>query len=262
MLTQQLTDDGVLTLTFDDPERRNALDYAAVGEITDALREADADPAARCVLITASGPVFSSGANLREFQRELDESATGFYESGAVWEELFTFAPRMGTPLVVGVNGAARAGATGLVALADLSVATESASFGLTEINIGLFPIMVLPMMIRVVGFRAAQDLSLTGRVIDAHEARDIGLVTRVVADDKLQPAAREVAASLAAKAPSAIAYGRRLLTRVADMTYEDAVHHARTMRGVFLHTGDIREGVAAFLEKREPVWSEKEETR
>lgn len=256
MLARDQADDGVLTLTLDDPEHRNALGYAAVRQLVDALRAADADDTVRCVLITARGTVFSAGADLREFQRELEDSATDFYESGSVWEELFTFAPTMGTPIVVAVNGAARAGATGLVALADLAYASRSATFGLSEIRIGLFPIMVLPMVIRVVGFRAAQDLSLTGRVVDADEAHRLGLVTSVVQDDDLVVVAHEAAAGLAASAPAAMAYGRRLLSRLADMDYEAAVHHARTMRGVFLHTDDIREGVAAFLDKRHPVWT------
>ncbi len=255
MLTHERGDDGVLTLTLDDAERRNALDYAAVRELLDALRVADADPAVRAVLITANGPVFSAGANLREFQEEIASSATEFYESGGVWEELFTLVPTLGTPLVIAVSGPARAGAVGLVALADIAVASGSADFALSEIKIGLFPIMVLPMVMRVVGYRAAQELSLTGRRIDAEEAHRIGLVSRVVDDDDLVETARGVAADLAASAPRALAYGRQLIARLADLPYEQAVHHARTMRGTFLHTPDIKEGVAAFLEKRTPAW-------
>lgn len=255
MLTHDRGDDGVLTLTLDAPERRNALDYAAVHELLDALRAAEADPAVRAVLLTATGSVFSAGANLREFQQELESSATDFYESGGVWEELFTFVPSMGTPLVIAVGGPARAGAVGLVALGDVVLASEAADFALSEIRIGLFPIMVLPMVIRVVGFRAAQDLSLTGRVIGAEEAQGVGLVSRVFSAEELASEARQAAAALAASAPRALAYGRKLLARLADLPYDHAVHHARTMRGTFLHTPDIHEGVAAFLEKRDPNW-------
>lgn len=255
MLTHERSEDRVLTLTLAAPERRNALDYAAVRELCDALRAADAEPAVGAVLLRADGSVFSAGANLREFQDELASSATDFYDSGAVWEELFTLVPTLGTPLVVAVNGPARAGAVGLVALGDLVLAGESADFSLSEIKIGLFPIMVLPMVIRAVGFRAAQDLSLTGRVIGAEEARAIGLVSRVVSDEDLRAESHVVAAALAGSAPQALAYGRQLLARLADLPYEQAVHHARTMRGTFLHTRDIHEGVAAFLDKRAPDW-------
>ena len=255
MLVHERSDDRVLTLTLAAPERRNALDYAAVRELCDALRAADADPEVGAVLLRADGKVFSAGANLREFQAELASSATDFYESGAVWEELFTLVPTLGTPLVIAVNGPARAGAVGVVALGDLVLAGSSADFSLSEIKIGLFPIMVLPMVIRVIGFRAAQDLSLTGRVIGAEEARDLGLVSRVVGDGELRDQAHAAAAELAASAPRALAYGRQLLARLADLPYAEAVHHARTMRGTFLHTPDIHEGVAAFLDKRSPEW-------
>lgn len=255
MLHAERTEDRVLTLTMAAPERRNALDYAAVRELCDALRAADADPEVGAVLLRAEGKVFSAGANLREFQAELSSSATDFYESGAVWEELFTLVPTLGTPLVIAVNGPARAGAVGVVALGDLVLAGPSADFSLSEIKIGLFPIMVLPMVMRVVGYRAAQDLSLTGRVIGAEEARELGLISRVVPDDELHRRAHEAAAELAGSAPHALAYGRKLLARLADLPYAEAVHHARTMRGTFLHTPDIQEGVAAFLDKRAPDW-------
>ena len=262
MLARELGDDGVLVLTLDAPERRNALDYAAVRELLDAFRAAEDDPAVRAVLLNANGDVFSAGANLREFQREIARTATQFHDSGGVWEELFTYAPTMGVPIVVAVGGPARAGAVGLVTLGDLVLASERADFALSEIRIGLFPIMVLPMVMRVVGYRNAQDLALTGRTLEVEEARAMGLVTRVVAQDVLEVEAREVASSLAASAPRAMAYGRRLIARLADLPYDQAVHHARTMRGAFLHTADLAEGIAAFLEKRSPAWPDPAATR
>lgn len=257
MIREEHGEDGVRVLTLAAPEQRNALDYATVAQLAAALRRAEADPSARAVLIAAEGPVFSAGANLREFREELSGSATDFYESGAVWEDLFTLVPDMGTPVVIAVGGPARAGAFGLVALGDIVIASEESDFSLSEIRIGLFPIMVMPAVMRVLGHRAAQELALTGRVIDADEAARLGLVTRVVPAAELMSAARAAAAELAANAPRATAYGRRLIARLADLPYEDAVHHARTMRGTFLHTPDIREGVDAFLEKRAPVWPE-----
>lgn len=255
MVREERGDDGVLTLLLDAPERRNALDYATVAALAAALRRADVDPDVRAVLITAAGDVFSAGANLREFQAELSGTATDFYTSGGVWEDLFTFVPTMGTPVVVAVQGATRAGAVGLVALADVVIASEAADFALSEIRIGLYPIMVMPMVMRVVGYRTAQELALTGRVVEAAEAERIGLVTRTVPADRLAEEARTTAATLAANPPQAMAHGRRLVARLADLPYAEAVHHARTMRGTFLHTPDVREGVAAFLEKRAPAW-------
>jgi enoyl-CoA hydratase/carnithine racemase len=261
VIREEHGEDGVRVLTLDAPGQRNALDYATVASLTAALRRADEDPSARAVLITADGPVFSAGANLREFRDELAGSATDFYESGAVWEDLFTFVPRMGTPVVIAVDGPARAGAFGLVALGDIVIASERADFSLSEIRIGLFPIMVMPAVMRVLGYRVAQELALTGRIIDADEAMRIGLVTRVVDSGTLVEEARRTAAELAASAPRAMGFGRRLIARLADLPYPEAVHHARTMRGTFLHTPDIREGVDAFLEKRSPSWPALDDT-
>lgn len=261
MIREEHGEDGVRVLVLDAPEQRNALDYATVAALTAALRRADEDPSARAVLITAAGKVFSAGANLREFRDELAGSATDFYESGAVWEDLFTFVPRMGTPVVIAVDGPARAGAFGLVALGDVVIASDRADFSLSEIRIGLFPIMVMPAVMRVLGYRVAQELALTGRVIDAAEAERIGLVTRTVSSEALADEARRTAAELAANAPRATRYGRRLIAQLADLPYPDAVHHARTMRGTFLHTPDVREGVEAFLEKRAPSWPASTET-
>lgn len=255
MLREESGDDGVLVLTLDAPERRNALDYGTVAALTSALRRADADPDIGAVLIAAEGSVFSAGANLKEFRDELAGSATDFYESGGVWEDLFTFVPTMGTPVVIAVDGPARAGAVGLVALGDIVLASERADFSLSEIRIGLFPIMVMPAVMRAVGHRAALELGLTGRTIDADEAARIGLVTRTVPTADLAAEARSTAAALAAGAPRATAYGRRLVALLADLPYAEAVHHARTMRGTFLHAPDVQEGVTAFLEKRSPVW-------
>lgn len=255
MLREEFSEDGVLVLTLDAPERRNALDYATVEALTSALRRADADPAVRAILLAAEGSVFSAGANLKEFRDELIGSATDFYESGDAWEALFTFVPTMGTPVVVAVDGPTRAGAVGLVALGDIVLASERADFSLSEIRIGLFPIMVMPAVMRAVGHRVALELSLTGRTIDAQEAARLGLVTRTVPSADLFVEARSIAVALAAGAPRATAYGRRLVAILADLPYAQAVHHARTMRGTFLHAPDVREGVAAFLEKRLPDW-------
>lgn len=134
-------------------------------------------------------------------------------------------------------------------------LAGERARFGQTEIRIGLFPIVVLPALVRAVGDRRARELAMSGRVIDAEEAVRIGLAHRAVASADLAREALEAATVLAGLAPEAMALGKRLLARIADLSYRDAVELARAMRGVFLHTTDLREGVDAFLERRPAVW-------
>jgi enoyl-CoA hydratase/carnithine racemase len=249
-------DGRVLTLVLDDPGRRNALDYAAVAALNDALAAAAADPGVGCVVITGAGPAFSAGGDLRQFRTEIDTaSATDDWETGAGWERLMRDIPRLRVPVVAAVNGPALAGACGLVAACDIALAARSATLGVTEVRLGLFPIVVLPALIRAVGPRAARELALTGRIVDAEEAARLGLVHRVVADDELPAAAAALAAELAGLAPTALALGKSLLAELMDLPYDAAVRHGRAMRGAFLHTADLREGVDAFLEKRRPVW-------
>jgi enoyl-CoA hydratase/carnithine racemase len=248
-------DEGVLTLTFDQPERRNALDYPKVAELVAALREADADPEVRAVVVTGEGSAFSTGGDLGQFREELSADAHAHWASGDGWAELFTLVPRMAVPVVAAVNGYALAGGCGLVALCDLAIAAEGATFGLTEIRIGLFPIVVLPAVRRVVGERVTRELALTGKTIDAAEAARIGLVNRVVPAESLAKEAAALAAGLAASPRAVTALGKRLLAETGELPYERAVDYARAMRGVFLATDELAEGVEAFLEKRRPRW-------
>jgi enoyl-CoA hydratase/carnithine racemase len=248
-------DGGVLTLTFAQPRRRNPLDYPTVAALVAALREAEADPGVGAVVITGEGSAFSAGGDIAGFRRELAGGAHAHWVSGEGWAELCTLLPRLGVPVVAAVNGHALAGGCGLVALCDLALAAETATFGLTEVRFGLFPIVVLPAVRRMIGERATRELALTGRTIDATEAARIGLVNRVVPADALAKEASALASSLAANPRAVVALGKRLLAETGELPYERAVEHARAMRGVFLATGELAEGVDAFLEKRRPRW-------
>lgn len=248
-------DGRVLTVTFARPARRNALDYPTVAELVVALRQAEADPGVGAVVLTGAGSAFSAGGDVAQFRRELAADAHAHWASGAGWAELCRLLPRLGVPVLAAVNGPALAGGCGLVALCDLALAAEGATFGLTEVRLGLFPVVVLPAVRRVIGERATRELALTGRVIDATEAARIGLVNRVVPAAALAREAAVLAASLAANPRSVVALGKRLLAETGELPYERAVEHARAMRGVFLATGELAEGVEAFLEKRRPRW-------
>jgi methylglutaconyl-CoA hydratase len=248
-------DGAVETITFAQPDRRNALDYPTVAELLGALREADADPEVRAVVLTGEGSAFSAGGNIRQFREELAADAHQHWATGDGWAELFTMLPRLSVPVIAAVNGHALAGGCGLVALCDLAIAAETATFGMTEVRIGLFPIVVLPALRRVIGERATRELALTGRTIDAAEAARIGLVNRVVPAEALAKESADLAAGLAANPRAVVALGKRLLAETGELPYERAVDYARAMRGVFLATDELAEGVEAFLEKRRPRW-------
>ena len=234
-------------------DRRNALDYAAVLELVDALREFEADDDIGAVLIYGEGPSFCAGGDLGEFQRGLATSAYDFQQGGAGWADLMLLIPQMRKPVVVAPHGHALAGGCGIVAAADVVIAAAGTVFGTSEIKIGLFPIIVYPTLVKAVGARAAREMALTGRRVPAEEACRLGLVHRVVPDDGHLDAARTLADDLAAFGRHAVALGKWFMAEVDEMPVERGTAFAQSVRGSFMSTPDFAEGVAAFTEKRPP---------
>jgi methylglutaconyl-CoA hydratase len=249
------TEDRIARITLNEPDQRNAFTYAIVSELVAALRQAEADESARVVLLSAAGKHFSAGGNLREFATEIDERAFYHWQSGALWEELFGLVPQMSKPVVAAVQGYALAGGCGLVAMCDLAVAADDAQFGMTEIKIGLFPLVVLPALWRAVGDKKALELSLTGKIFDAQEALRMGLVNQVVPGAELETTALTLARDLAEKSREALQLGKRLFWDTAGMTYSQALSYGRSLRVNYMLSEDLREGIAAFMEKRKPNW-------
>lgn len=249
------TEERVARIILNAEAQRNALTYTMVHDLIAALKQAEGDSEVRVVLLTAAGKNFSAGGNLREFVAEIDDPAFKHWLSGESWEELFTLIPKMTKPVIAAVQGYALAGGCGLVALCDLAVADEEAQFGMTEIRIGLFPLLVLPAVRRAIGDKKAQELALTGKIIDAQEAYRIGLVSEVVSPDALEETASNLAKELAGMSPEAMHLGKRLFWDTANMTYEQALSHGRSLRVNYMLSEDLREGINAFLEKRKPNW-------
>jgi methylglutaconyl-CoA hydratase len=245
----------IARITLNAPAQRNALTYTMVRELIATLRQAEAEESVRVVLLSGAGQHFSAGGNLQEFAAEIENPAFYHWQSGQLWEELFTLIPRMTKPVVAAVRGYALAGGCGLVALADLAVAADNAQFGQTEIKLGLFPLIVLPALRRAVGDKKALELALTGAIIEAEEARQIGLVNRVVPEAELDQTALTLARDLAEKSPQALHLGKRLFWDTAGMTYQQALSHGRSIRVNYMLSEDLREGIAAFKEKRKPNW-------
>lgn len=248
--------DGVLEVVLNRPDRRNPLDYGAVLELVGHLDAADRDDDVRVVLLRGEGTGFCSGGDLSEFEAALSSTAQTFHDGGVGWVRLMTMIPDMRIPVVCAAHGYALAGGCGIVAAADVAIAAETTVFGTSEVRIGLFPIIVLPMMTRAVGSRRARELALTGRRVDAAEALAIGLVHRVLPDDGFVDGARAVAADLASLGPEAIRLGKQLLRDIDDVPLRQASTLAQAMRGVFMSTADFAEGVNAFNSKRRPVFT------
>src|SRR5260370_19218782 len=189
----------VSIITLNRPEQRNPLSTALLRDLAMALREGDVDDGIGAFVLTGAGRSFSAGADLQEFSALLAEPSPVHWDDGAVWADLMTLMPQLAKPIIAAVNGHALAGACGLVALCDMALAADDAVFGLPEINIGLFPLFIMPALLRTIGRRHTLDLALSGRTIGADEAARMGLVTRVVVAEQLMPEAMALAGDLAA---------------------------------------------------------------
>jgi len=236
-------------LILDRPAARNALSADLMSALRRALAAADAEARVRAICITGSGEqAFCSGMDLA-----LAGTGVGPEQGARDYAALLLDVARIGKPVVAAVNGAAMGGGMGLLAACDLAVAAEDARFGTPEVEVGLFPYMALAPLSRCVGRRAALELALTGRRIDAAEAQAIGLLNRVVPRAALQGSASELLEQLAQKSPTALRLGRRAFYATQDLPYEAQLEALCAQFSLNAVSADAAEGMAAFLEKRKP---------
>jgi methylglutaconyl-CoA hydratase len=254
-LIQKEMEGWVARLTLNNPGKRNAMNYGMVNALIAALREVDADEEVRAVVIAGAGDNFSAGGDLKEFAQELELPAFEHWKAADPWIELFQLVPSMRVPVIAAVQGYALAGGCGLVALCDMAIAAEDAKLGTTEIGIGLFPMIVFPALRRAVGERKALEMALTGRMFEAGQALEMGLVNQVVSREELLETAMKLAGSIARKGPAAMRMGKSLFYATAGMGYDEALEFARNIRVVYMLADDVAEGVDAFLNKRKPNW-------
>lgn len=246
---------GVARVTLNDPERRNALSAELLQELCAALERARDDPAVRCVVLASGHPrVFSAGADLQDFvgERPLAERHDGAGGFVRVFELIGT----LGKPTICAVDGTALGGAVGVVLACDLVVASTAASFGTPELGVGAFPFMVMALLYRNVGRKRASELLLLGERISAEAAMEAGIVNRVVEPGELEAAVEGWAARLAAAAPLALRMGKDAMHRQMDMPLLDALEYLRAQLAIAMSSDDLREGVEAFFEHREPRWT------
>jgi enoyl-CoA hydratase len=238
--------DAVATIALDDPDTRNALSDALLGELLSAFAGARDDGAVRCVVLASTHPtVFSSGGDLAQF-------ATA---DTTLFPRLFERIAQLGKPVICAAGGHVLAGALGLALACDLVVASERATFGTPELRVGLFPFMVSALLARHVGRKVASELLLLGERIDAHEARRVGIVNRVVAHEELGAEVGAWAQRIAGFSPTIVRLGKDALASTRDTPLEGALELLRAQLDAALRADDAREGVAAFLERREPRW-------
>jgi len=250
-----VADNGVATITLNDPDTRNALSPELLDGLIDAFGRARGDDGVRCVVLASSHEkTFSSGANLGGFAG--DDSLVHKHFGSERFVGLFKLIGELGKPTLCAARGHVLAGALGVALACDLIVASERASFGTPEINIGAFPFMIMALIYRNIPRKKANELLLLGERWSAQEALAAGLVNRVVPDDEFEEAVAGWAGKLASASPLIMRLGKEAMRRQLDMPLDDALDYLRAQLSLALSTEDIVEGVTAFFEKREPVWS------
>lgn len=243
------------TLTFNRPEKRNAISERMVSDIQSALDEVESSRA-RVAIITGAGKSFCAGMDLDTLADLANESPAENMENSRRMAKMFRRIWSFSKPLIAAVNGAALAGGCGIATLCDFTLAVPEAKFGYTEVKIGFLPAIVSVFLTRQIGDKQARNLLLTGRVIDPTEAKALGLITEIVPRERLMDRAKELADVLIAASPVSLTRAKRLLTSAAAASVDADLERAILENARIRCTADFKEGLASFLEKRKPIWS------
>jgi len=254
--TLRLEVDGTVgTITLCRPEQRNAISETLVGELEQALEALERAPQLRALVLTGTGSCFMAGGDIGMMRAGLEQPYEFFRLHDRITRAGNRLA-RLRPPVIAAINGHAFGGGLELALACDIRILSASARLGLPEVGLGIMPASGgTARLARIVGRERALYLELTGEAVDAAEAERLGLVARVVAPEAVVPAARELAARIAAQAPEAVAMIKRAVTLSADMPLEAAVDYCQAAGLLLGGTRDCREGLDAFLEKRAPRW-------
>jgi methylglutaconyl-CoA hydratase len=249
-------DGAIATITLNRPDKRNAISSAMIEEILGALNAAEGDAAVRVIILTGAGRAFCSGMDLETLQtiagQTGEQNLADSRQMARLFHRLYSF-PK---PLITAVNGAAVAGGCGIATFSDITLAVPEAKFGYTEVRIGFIPALVSVLVRRQMGEKRARELLLTGAIIDAAEAFRLGMVTEIVSADNLLQRAHEVAAKFLEASPTSLRRTKRLLLQYNDKEVTQEIELAIQENAAIRATEDFREGLASFLEKRQPKWT------
>src|SRR5271157_1052066 len=250
-------DRGLATITLNRPEKRNAISFELIDDLLRALDEV-AKSDAIVLILTGAGKAFCSGMDLDNLKTLLGRSPEQNLKDSQTMVQLFRSLYEFPKVTIAAVNGAAIAGGTGLALLCDFTLAVPEAKFGYTEVRIGFVPAIVSTFLLRQVGEKQARDLLLTGRIIGAEEALQMGLINEIVAPENLLGRARELAANLLQNSPASLLATKRLLKQYSSVELSQQIAAAVDENARIRTTADFREGITSFLEKRKPVWTGK----
>lgn len=252
-VVHQLTDDGIAVLTLNNPGRRNALSFLTLLALERRLLEIAGDPDARVVVIRSEGPVFSSGHDLNELVNGEAEDYTAVFEACTRVMEAIRLLPK---PVIAQVQGLATAAGCQLVATCDIAVAADTAAFATPGVQIGLFCTTPGVAVARSVMPKKAMEMLLTGKPISAQEALEFGLISRIAPADELEQQVAELASQIASASSHTLALGKAAFYQQIEMDRPSAYQFASKVMVDNLLADDAKEGISAFLEKRQPVWT------
>lgn len=255
-------DAGILRLTLNDPTTRNSLSEAMMAALSDELAAAALNTGIRVIVLAASGPVYSSGHNLKEISARRSDSDKGagyFSTLFRTCATLMTAIVRHPKPIIAEVQGLASAAGCQLVASCDLAYAADTAMFCTPGVNIGLFCSTPMVALSRNVAQKHAMEMLLTGDIIAAAEAQRIGLINRCVSPNELSAAVDDVARKIASKSMVTVKTGKEAFYRQLDLPLEDAYAYTAQVMAENLMKRDAEEGIAAFIGKRPPQWTDEE---
>ncbi|HEY7822536.1 MAG TPA: enoyl-CoA hydratase-related protein [Acidimicrobiia bacterium] len=246
--------EGRATITIDDPERRNPMSVETMAGLLERTREAMDDPEVRVLVYTGAGDkAFCAGGDL---SGSFVDDPIGLHRGRGDIANLFRMMMRGGKPTVARVNGHALAGGFGLAVACDITICVDDAKLGTTEVKVGLWPMMISAVLSRVMPRKAALEMMLTGRIITPEEAQRLGAVSRVVPRDGLDQAVDEVVGALVDLSPTTLMLGKDSFNAMADSDLDTAFDRLQGGLTEIAMTEDAREGVTAFIEKRDPQWN------
>ena len=250
--------DGICTITFNRPDKRNAVSFELVSDLMRALDHAAKSDATQVVIFTGAGKAFCAGLDLEELKSLIGKSQEQNVKDSQTMANMFRAIYDFPKPTIAAVNGAAIAGGTGIATMSDFTFAVPEAKFGYTEVRIGFVPAIVSSYLVFQVGHKVARDLLMTARLFDAAEAHRYGLVNEIVAPEQLMPRAIAQAKLLMENSPSSVRATKRLINGFIKDQLDAQVAAAVEDNARIRTTADFKEGVSSFLEKRKPVWTVK----
>jgi methylglutaconyl-CoA hydratase len=248
-------DEGVFTITMNRPDKRNAMSPGMMEDLTHALMAGGDDPACGVIILTGAGAAFCAGLDLDHLETMNAKTPEEHRLDSERIAHLLRTLYNTPKPTIAAVNGAAIAGGMGLATICDFTLSVPEAKFGYTEVKIGFVPAIVSAFLRNQIGDKQARDLLLTGRLLKASEAVDLGLVTRIVSEQDLMSEAYRLAGCLLRNSPAAVQATKRLMSEHANHHLDQEIESAVAANAEARTTDDFKEGVRAFLEKRTPEW-------